>query len=246
MSSHDERPGAWRLSRLAALEAELLEHRLAAADSSSFAPDLASALSNLSVALGELGRREEALDAIQEAVEIRRGLVTAEGSALAPDLASALNNLSVALGELGRREEALDAIEEAAATYRDLATGSPAMFGDDLAASLNNLFVALSGLGRSEDALAVAEEAVAIRREIGADAQRHLLRSWTPQPCTTWGSRTLRQVVSPARSQPTKRACRRSAHSKTGLVRRRRSPTWEFCMPKLGVSMMRWRLTSTA
>ena len=39
-----------------------------------FRPDLASSLNNLSVDLGELGRREEALAAIQEAVTIRREL----------------------------------------------------------------------------------------------------------------------------------------------------------------------------
>ena len=39
-----------------------------------FRPDLAMSLNNLAVLLAELGRREEALAAIQEAVTIRREL----------------------------------------------------------------------------------------------------------------------------------------------------------------------------
>jgi hypothetical protein len=39
-----------------------------------FLPDLATSLNNLSVDLGELGRREEGLAAISEAVQIRRRL----------------------------------------------------------------------------------------------------------------------------------------------------------------------------
>ena len=58
-------------------------------------------LNNLSVRLGELGRREEALAAIQEAVTIRRELAAARPDAFRPDLASSLNNLSHRLGEPG-------------------------------------------------------------------------------------------------------------------------------------------------
>jgi tetratricopeptide (TPR) repeat protein len=68
----------------------------------------------LAVRLGDLGQREEALAAIQEAVTIRRELAAARPDAFRPDLASSLNNLAIRLGDLGQREEALAAIQEAA------------------------------------------------------------------------------------------------------------------------------------
>ena len=70
-------------------------------------------LNNLSTALAELGRREEALAAIDEAVSLYRRLAAARPDAFTPDLARSLNNLSIRLADLGRREEALAAIDEA-------------------------------------------------------------------------------------------------------------------------------------
>ena len=43
--------------------------------------------------LSELGRREDALAATHEAVDIRRRLAAARPDAFLPDLASSLNNL---------------------------------------------------------------------------------------------------------------------------------------------------------
>ncbi len=51
-------------------------------------------LNNLSVRLGDVGDRRGALDAIKEAVEIRRRLAAANPAAFEPDLATSLNNLS--------------------------------------------------------------------------------------------------------------------------------------------------------
>ncbi|MFL6262871.1 MAG: tetratricopeptide repeat protein, partial [Thermoanaerobaculia bacterium] len=129
---------------------------------------LAGALNNLSVRLSDLGRREEALTACEEAVAIRRQLAAARPDAFRPALASALNNLSVRLSDLGRREEALAACEEAVAILRQLAAARPDAFRPDLATSLNNLSISLSDLGRREEALAACEEAVAILRQLAA------------------------------------------------------------------------------
>jgi tetratricopeptide (TPR) repeat protein len=105
---------------------------------------------SLSVRLSDLGRREEALAAIEEAVEI----------AFLPDLAMSLNNQSGSLSGLGRLEEALAAIEETVEIRRGLAAARPAAFLSDLAVSLNNQSKGLSELGRREDALTAIDEAL--------------------------------------------------------------------------------------
>ena len=89
--------------------------------------------------LSELGRREEALAAAQEAADLYRGLAAERPDAFTPDLAMSLNNLANWLSELGRREEALAAAQEAADLYRGLAAARPDAFTPDLAMSLNNL-----------------------------------------------------------------------------------------------------------
>ncbi|MEO6195441.1 MAG: tetratricopeptide repeat protein [Thermoanaerobaculia bacterium] len=129
---------------------------------------LAQLLNNLSNRLSDLGRREEALAACEEAVELYRQLAAARPDAFRPNLASSLNNLSNRLSDLGRREEALVACEEAVEIWRQLAAARPDAFRPDLAMSLNNLSNCLSALGRREEALAACEEAVEIRRQLAA------------------------------------------------------------------------------
>ena len=104
-------------------------------------------LNNLSLRLADLGRREEALAASQEAAEVYRELAAARPDAFRPDLATSLNNLALRLADLGRREEALAAIEEAVAIRRELAAARPDAFRPDLAMSLNNLSVRLAEPG---------------------------------------------------------------------------------------------------
>jgi tetratricopeptide (TPR) repeat protein len=156
-----------------------------AAQSPDALPDLAGSLNNLSVRLGELGRREEGLAAVEEAVAVRRRLAEARPEAFLPALAGSLNNLSVRLGELGRREEGLAAVEEAVAAYRRLAEARPEAFLPDLARSLNNLSLRLADLGRREEALAVDRE----RDAILGNADR---RNDTPTGDTPGHARTTR------------------------------------------------------
>ncbi|MDQ1394271.1 MAG: hypothetical protein QOF30_3248, partial [Acidimicrobiaceae bacterium] len=84
-----------------------------AANAAAHEPALASSLNNLSVRLAEVGRREEGLAAIEEAVAVYRRLAAANAAAHEPALATSLNNLSVRLAEAGRREEGLAARSEA-------------------------------------------------------------------------------------------------------------------------------------
>ena len=94
--------------QLAALAATLTsqqvtQYRAGAIDGEPDAANrLARSLNNLSVWLSELGRREEALAASQEAATIYRELAAARPDAFRPDLAMSLNNLSVRLADLGQ------------------------------------------------------------------------------------------------------------------------------------------------
>ncbi|MEV0188296.1 tetratricopeptide repeat protein, partial [Kitasatospora purpeofusca] len=152
-------------------------HRaLAGADPDAHLPDLASSLNNLSIRLGDAGRREEGLTAVQEAVRIRRTLAGANPDAHLPDLAGALNNLSVRLSDAGRREESLAAVQEATGHYWVLAEANPDAYLSDLAKALSNLSVQLGDAGRREEGLTAVQEAVRIRRTLaGANPDAHLL-----------------------------------------------------------------------
>ncbi|MFC7616260.1 tetratricopeptide repeat protein [Actinokineospora soli] len=132
-------------------------------------PHLAMSLNNLSNRLGDLGRWEEALGAITEAVDIRRRLAADRPDAFLPDLATSLNNLSVRLGDLRRQEEALAVITEAVKALRQLAADRPDAFLPDLATSLSNLSVLLGVLGYREEGLAAITEAAEVHRQLAAE-----------------------------------------------------------------------------
>ncbi|MFG3689543.1 tetratricopeptide repeat protein [Micromonospora sp. NPDC047740] len=83
-------------------------------------------LNSLGLSLGELGRHDEALAAIEEAITAYRRLADANPAARLPDLATSLNNLAALLSEAGRYDEALAATEEAVAIRNRLAEANPA------------------------------------------------------------------------------------------------------------------------
>ena len=74
---------------------------------------LAARAGTLGIRFSNLGRREDALAASQEAVDIRRRLAELRPDAFLPDLATSLNNTGAMLSNLGRREDALAASQEA-------------------------------------------------------------------------------------------------------------------------------------
>ena len=86
--------------------------------------------------LADLGRWEEALASIQEAVTIDRELAAARPDAFRPRLAGSLTILSVDLSALGRQEEALATIQEAVTIRRELATRWSDAYQQDLEQSL--------------------------------------------------------------------------------------------------------------
>jgi tetratricopeptide (TPR) repeat protein len=157
----------------------------------------ARVLNMLGFALSEMGRREEALEAAQEAVDLYRRLAAQRPDAFLPDLAMSLNNLGIRLSEMGRREEALQATQEAVDLYRRLAAQRPDAFLPNLAASLTNLGAMLSEMGRREEALEAAQEAVDLYRRLAAQrpdaflpylAEALQASSAAAWPPTTWAT----------------------------------------------------------
>jgi tetratricopeptide (TPR) repeat protein len=94
---------------------------------------LAGSLNDLSIRLGDLGRREDALAASHEAVTIYRELAAARPDTFRPTLATSLNNLSADLANLGRWGAALTTIEEATGILRELVAARPETFRPSLA-----------------------------------------------------------------------------------------------------------------
>lgn len=121
----------------------------------------AGELTSLATRLGRLGKHDEGLVAIQEAVRIRRFLVGVS-TAYIPGFARSLNNLSSLLGQLGRQEEGLVAIQEAIRIRRALAETDPDRYLPVLASSLNILSNLLAGLNRIDEGSAASREALAI------------------------------------------------------------------------------------
>ena len=72
-------------------------------ESSAGSAERASWLSDLSTCLADLGRPEEALATIEEAVTIWRELARARPDAYLPDLATSLNNRSLQKRDQGNR-----------------------------------------------------------------------------------------------------------------------------------------------
>ena len=134
---------------------------------------LAAALNNHAGRLNDLGRRREALQAISEAVTLRRQLVNTGGADFTPSLAQSLDRQSSCLAELGRRDDALAAITEAVALYRRLVDPLPAEFAAHLASALISLSNRWSALGKPIPALANVTEAIThLRRLRTADPER--------------------------------------------------------------------------
>ncbi|WP_272499213.1 tetratricopeptide repeat protein [Actinomadura litoris] len=128
--------------------------------------DIARWSRRLATVLAQLGRREEALEAATEAVNIRRGLAEVQPDVFLSELAGSLDTRSGCLSDLGRREEALRAIAEAVEIRRELARVRPDAFLSELAGSLDTQSGCLSDLGRREEALWTIVEAVGVYRTL--------------------------------------------------------------------------------
>jgi tetratricopeptide (TPR) repeat protein len=113
-------------------------------------------LNNLGNRLSRLGRREEALLATAEAVDVRRRLAAANPTAFEPALATSLNNLGIRLAELGKHEPALHAAFEAVDIRRRLTAAHRGAHLPDLANSLWNVGHISNLLGQTSDQIIAA------------------------------------------------------------------------------------------
>jgi hypothetical protein len=120
-------------------------------------------LVELSNYLDSLGRRDEALAAIGQAVTAYRDLAAIRPGPFLPALAAALADQAAYLADLGRPQEALAAIDQTVIIYRDLAAAWPGVFASQLASSLDFQASALAALGSTATAQAALGEAEAIR-----------------------------------------------------------------------------------
>ncbi len=148
------------LRRVAEWTARTLLNGLPATGDDLWQAERARLLNNLGMMLRELGQSEEALKAMEQAVDTYGALAQRKPEAFQPDLAMSLNNLGGTLSNLDRREEALKATKQAVEAFRALAQRNPEAFQPYLAMSLINLGGMLSELDLREEALKAAEQAV--------------------------------------------------------------------------------------
>jgi tetratricopeptide (TPR) repeat protein len=130
--------------------------------------ELAGTLSNYSVALGDLGRHDEALKRAKEGLALLHVTRARQPDAYAAELAISLGNLANRLHAVGHYDEALKAAKEGLSLRRELHAGQPDAYAADLATSLNNLANHLSDVGHYDEALNAAEEGLALGRELHA------------------------------------------------------------------------------
>ena len=143
--------------------------------SENYPAERAHYLRRLANRLSKAGRRNEALEAAQEAIVLYRKLVALYPEMYTSDLAMMLDNLGNRLSEVGRREEGLEAVREAVEQYRLLAAKSPETYASNLASSLNNLAYLLSGVGYRDEAAKIGEEAVSMYRSLVAKSSSNYL-----------------------------------------------------------------------
>ncbi len=141
-----------------------LYRRLASERPDAFIPDLAGSLNNLANRLSDLGRREDALNAAEEAVSIRRRLASERPDAFIPDLAMSLHTLAIRLLETGKANDALPIISEAIDFRRELCSARPDAFEHWLSTSFWVKAMCLDAVDKSLEARNSNADAISVLR----------------------------------------------------------------------------------
>jgi tetratricopeptide (TPR) repeat protein len=142
---------------------------LAEVNPAAYLPDLAGSLNNYAVRLGEVGRRDEALDTAHRALQAYEELAEVNRDVYLPDLAMSLNTYANSLAEVGQREEALDPAHRALEAYEELVEADRDAYLPSLAAALNNYANRLTDVGRRDEALDTAHRAFQAYEELAED-----------------------------------------------------------------------------
>jgi tetratricopeptide (TPR) repeat protein len=121
---------------------------------------------SLALRLAWAGDRGGALEAIEEAVRLRREMLGQDRERFLPEYADSLLVLSAQRAEWGLRYGALAPARQAVRLYRHLARQEPEGYTAELADALINLSVRLARAQRWDVALSTAEEAVGIYQEL--------------------------------------------------------------------------------
>ncbi len=116
-----------------------------------FLPDLAGSLNNLGNRLSDLGRREDALAAAQEAVDIRRKLAKDRPDAFLPDLALSLGALGSILRESALLSDAGAAFEDGIKTLQSPFLKLPSAHAKLMASLVNDYMDVMKKLGNEPD-----------------------------------------------------------------------------------------------
>ncbi|MFE1437227.1 tetratricopeptide repeat protein [Streptomyces sp. NPDC058739] len=146
-----------------ALDAVGIYRELAVENPDGVEPHLAGALSTLSCPLAEIGDSAGALQAITEAVVIRRRYA---GHGALPQLAGTLNAFAVRLADCDEQERALSAATEAVGLHRELVKTDASAFTPSLTIVLTTQSSLLAKSGDFTAALDAAAEALDLRRTL--------------------------------------------------------------------------------
>ncbi|MFB2795565.1 tetratricopeptide repeat protein, partial [Aeromonas veronii] len=123
-------------------------------DAPALQEQVAKALCNKGVTLGQLGRSEDAITVYDELIQ-RFG--TSDAPALQEQVAMALRNKGVTLGQLGRSEDAITVYDE---LIQRFGTSDAPALQEQVAKALYGKGFRLGQLGRSEDAITVYDELI--------------------------------------------------------------------------------------
>ena len=143
-----------------------LYQRLAATNSESYEPDLATTQNNLANLYSDTQRFSESEEMYKEALEICRRLAQQNPQAYEPDVAMTLNNLAALYSDTQRFSESEEMYKEALEIYCRLAQQNPESYEPDVAMTLNNLALLFSATKRFEEAEEMYKEALAICRRL--------------------------------------------------------------------------------
>ncbi|PXX16765.1 tetratricopeptide repeat protein [Nitrosomonas ureae] len=131
-------------------------------------PEQALIFNNLGSLYGELGRHEEALEAVQRAVEMRECLNAKNPGVFERDLGGSLNNLGIRYDKLGFLEKALEATQHSVEIYERLSEKKPNAFEAYLAIILNSLGNRYRKLGYRKKALQAGQRSLEILERLSA------------------------------------------------------------------------------